>query len=142
MKNLKINKRVIFDRLKLIEKYLRKLKELQALSHGQFSLEDNFALASYYLRCALEATFDICAHILARIPGAYVGEYKGMALEMGKQKIIPQEFAGGKLYEMAGFRNRLTHFYDEVTPEEMYNIIQNDLGDFGFFMKCIKKLIT
>jgi uncharacterized protein YutE (UPF0331/DUF86 family) len=30
---------------------------------------------------------------------------------------------------MAGFRNRLTHFYDEVTPRELYGIVHRELGD-------------
>lgn len=64
-----------------------------------------------------------------------------MALEMGKQKIVPMEFAEKRLAEMAGYRNRLTHFYFEVTPEEMYDIIQNPLSDFDTFLGHIKKLL-
>lgn len=50
-------------------------------------------------------------------------------------------FTKNKLYEMAGYRNRLTHFYFEVTPKEMYKIIQNNLGDFDKFLKYIKKIL-
>ena len=42
---------------------------------------------------------------------------------------------------MVGYRNRLTHFYFEVTPKEMYKIIQNNLGDFDKFLKYIKKIL-
>lgn len=62
-------------------------------------LDENFAIAEHYLRYALEATFDICAHILSTIPGAQVGEYKKMAIEMGKQGIIPSNFAENQLYK-------------------------------------------
>jgi uncharacterized protein YutE (UPF0331/DUF86 family) len=31
---------------------------------------------------------------------------------------------------MAGYRNRLTHHYDEVTPAELFSVISRDLGDF------------
>lgn len=30
---------------------------------------------------------------------------------------------------MAGYRNRMVHFYDEVTPEELYQIVQDDIKD-------------
>jgi uncharacterized protein YutE (UPF0331/DUF86 family) len=142
MKDLKINKKIIEDRIKLIELYLRRLKEMKGLSKRKFALPDNFAIAAYNLRSALEATFDICAHILSRIPGAKVREYKEMAIEMGGQKIIPMDFAENQLYKMVGYRNRLTHFYFEVTPNEMYEIIQNNLGDFETFLKHIKKFLN
>lgn len=70
MRDLKMDKNLIAQRIKLIELYLKRLKELRNLSKGQFALSDNFAIAAYNLRSALEATFDICAHIFSRIPGA------------------------------------------------------------------------
>lgn len=141
MKNLKIDKNLIVSRIKLIELYLKRLREMQNLSKGKFALPDNFAIAAYNLRSALEATFDICAHILSRIPGAQIDEYKQMAVEMGKQGLIPMDFAKNQLQKMAGYRNRLTHFYFEITSEEMYGIIQHNLGDFEIFLKHIKKIL-
>jgi len=141
MENLKIDKKIILERIDIIEKSLKKLRGLQSLSPGKFMLDENFAVAEHYLRYALEATFDICAHILSRIPGAQVDEYKKMAIEMGKQKIISMTFVQKTLYKMAGYRNRLTHFYLEVTSKEMHNIVQNDLDDFKNFLKHIKKFV-
>jgi len=141
MKNLKIDTRTILKRIDIIQESLGRLNILKTLTLSQFMSKDNFALAEHFLRYALEATFDICAHILSRIPGAEVGEYKKMALEMGKQKIIPIDFAKDKLEKMAGYRNRLTHFYFEISPKEMYEIIQNNLGDFETFLKYIKKFL-
>jgi uncharacterized protein YutE (UPF0331/DUF86 family) len=144
MKSLEIkllNKKVIEDKIRLIEQHVQRLKGLQGLSVGHFAVQNNFDIAAWNLRCALESTFDICAHILSRIPGVRAIEYKEMALEMGKQRIVPTDFAENQLYQMAGYRNRLTHFYFEVKPKEMYKIIQNDLGDFETFLKYIKKLL-
>lgn len=141
MRDIDINKRTLKDKIRLVEKHLERLKKFQGLSKGQFALPKNFDAAAWNLRCALEAVFDICAHILSRIPGVRVGEYKQMAVELGKQGIIPEDFAEEKLEKMARYRNRLTHFYFEVKPEEMYGIVQNDLDDFNFFIKHIKKLL-
>jgi len=33
--------------------------------------------------------------------------------------------------EMAGYRNRLTHHYDEVTPAELFEVVSHDLGDLA-----------
>jgi uncharacterized protein YutE (UPF0331/DUF86 family) len=140
MKNLEIDKKIIEDRIKLIELHLNRLKKMKKLPKSKFAQPDQFAIAAYNLRCALEATFDICAHILSRIPGAKVEEYKQMAREIGKQGVVPIDFAEKQLSQMAGYRNRLTHFYFEVSPKEMYGIIQNNLGDFEIFLKHIKKL--
>jgi len=142
MKNkFKIDEKTILERIDIIQNSLKKLEQIKGLTPGKFMLDDNFAIAEHYLRYALEATFDICAHILSRIPGVKTDEYKQMAIEMGKQGFLPMDFAENQLYKMAGYRNRLTHFYFEITPEEMYKIIQNNLGDFEIFMKHIKKLL-
>lgn len=142
MTKIEIDKQVVEEKIKLIEMHLQRLKKMRNLSPRKFTLSDNFAIAAYNLRGALQATFNICAHILARIPGVRAIEYKEMAIEMGKQKIVPMDFAENQLYQMAGYRNRLTHFYFEIKPEEMYEIIQNNLEDFETFLKYIKKIVV
>lgn len=136
-----IDRATVAKRVKIIERPLERLRSIRLLSAGKFTLDENFAIAEHYLRYALEATFDICSHLLSRIPGVAVDGYKQMALEMGKQDIVSMDFAERQLQKMAGYRNRLTHFYLEVTPQEMYDIIQNHLDDFSIFMKHIKKLL-
>jgi len=57
-------------------------------------------------------------------------------LVLAEKGIIPQKNA--EIYvKMVKYRNRLTHFYNEVTVSEIYNIIQNYLGDFKLFIKDI-----
>ena len=141
MKNLDLNKKTILDRICIIENSLKKLADLKSLSLNTFKEGETYAIAEHYLRYALEASFDICAHVLSRIPGARVEEYKQMAVEMGRQNIVPVDFAEENLYKMAGYRNRLTHFYFEITPEEMHQIIQSNLGDFKNLLKHIKKVL-
>lgn len=141
MKNIPVKKNIINERLEIIERSLGRLNEIKKLSSGRFMLDDNFAIAEHYLRYAIESTFDICAHILSRIPGVKADEYRKMAIEMGRQEIVPIDFAVDKLEKMGKYRNRLTHFYFEINPNEMYGIIQNDLRDFEIFMKHIKKFL-
>lgn len=59
MNKLEINRKVILERLDIIQVSLDKLSKLKTLSPGKFMLDENFAIADHYLRYALEATFDI-----------------------------------------------------------------------------------
>lgn len=140
MKNIpiKVDKKILLERTEIIQKSVKKLQGLQKLSMAEFLDGENFAIAEHYLRYALESTFDICAHILARIPGAQADEYKKMAVAMATHKILPKHYAVEILQKMAGYRNRLTHFYFEITPKEMRHIIQYQLSDFQIFLKYIK----
>jgi uncharacterized protein YutE (UPF0331/DUF86 family) len=38
---------------------------------------------------------------------------------------------------MAGYRNRLVHFYDEVSEKELFQILRNNLGDIEEFVRQI-----
>jgi uncharacterized protein YutE (UPF0331/DUF86 family) len=93
-----------------------------------------------YLRRALEAVFDIGRHILAKTAGFKEIEYKAIAKHLGEKGIITRELSD-ILYVMAGYRNRMVHFYKEVTPEELYYIVVNRLGDTDQFNREIVAFI-
>jgi len=61
-------------------------------------------------------------------------------VELGKRGIIDQKFAEDKLVEMAGYRNRLVHFYEEITPKELYQIITQDLNDLEIFARSVTEV--
>lgn len=136
-----IKSQSIFPRIDGIEKDISKLEELGKLPFTEFSQEDNFIKAQFYLRQALEGVFHIGSHILSRIPGGRATEYKEVALKLGELGIIDKDFSQTKLKNMAGYRNRLTHFYAEITPEEIYKIIRENLEDFKIFIGAIKILL-
>lgn len=142
MTQASIDIRVLSERVDVIQTALKRLKQLQPLPVRSFMEPDTFAIAEHNLRYAIEAVFDICSHLLSRIPGSKAVEYKQMAAEMAVQKIVPEGFAGDVLVKMAGYRNRLTHFYFEVSPKEMYGVIHHNLDDFETFLKHIKKHVN
>ncbi len=41
--------------------------------------------------------------------------------------------------KMAGYRNRLVHFYDEVTPEELFLVCSQQLGDIEGVVDAVVK---
>jgi len=131
-----LNTKLLEDRLGYITKSVVKLKAIASLPEERFLLGDNPAAAESYLRRCLEAIFDIGRHIIAKTAGKAEVEYKEVVTRLREIGVITQAHAEN-LKLMAGYRNRLVHFYDEVSDVELYQIIQNNLGDIEEFVRQI-----
>jgi uncharacterized protein YutE (UPF0331/DUF86 family) len=143
-----INKRIIADRLDWIDKMVEEINALPLNDYEAF-MEDrrNVWAAESCLRRMLEALFDIGRHVLAKGFGKGVSEYKEIAEELQKRKVLRRDEAK-LLRTLAGYRNRLVHFYHEVTTQELYRICRNELGDvltlkeaYLFWMKANPNLM-
>jgi len=137
-----LNKEVLQTRVSYIEDSLRSLERFKGVAFQEFHANsDNFRIAFYDLHRSLEAVMDIGSHILSRIPGARPTSYKDIPRFLEKHKIISSDFANNQLTKMAGYRNRMVHFYGEITEQEIYNIIQEELEDFYAFCSYIQKVL-
>ncbi len=143
MKQLPLKSQSIIPRIDGITKDIKKLRHLSSLPKEDFyNMENNhYDVAKLRLREALEGVFNIGAHVLSRIEGGRATEYREIAKKLGEHGIVEKEFADKELSQMAGYRNRLTHFYAEITPYELYNIINNNLGDFETFLAAVKNVL-
>lgn len=142
MRKIPLNKETINARLSYIEDSVKSLGRFKGVSFDEFhDNPDNFRIAFYDLHRALEATMDIGSHILSRIPGARATSYKDIPRLLGRHKIIPTDFADNQLSKMAGYRNRMVHFYAEITEKELHDIIQEELEDFYTFCHYINGLL-
>jgi uncharacterized protein YutE (UPF0331/DUF86 family) len=135
-----LNIKLIEDRLGFINKAIAKFKKLSSLEEKDFLEGDTPAVAESYLRRSLEAIFDIARHIIAKTAGKGIVEYKEIATVLGDNKVITSQLTE-KLRLMAGYRNRLVHFYHEVSDKELYLILKNNLVDIEDFVKEIKTFI-
>lgn len=136
-----LNTSQIADRLKLIQESLFEMRKMAGMSLPDFlSDRRNPASTESFLRRSLEAVFDIGRHILAKSRGKKIIEYKEIALFLGREKVIPLELSQ-KLIPIAGYRNRLVHFYHEISDKELYEIIKKDLGDIEDFVKAIERFL-
>ena len=125
----KLNKRVIGDRLAWLDKMVAEIRALPLESYEEFSsTPKNVWAAESCLRRALESIFDLGRHILAKGFGIGVTEYKQIASELEKAGVLSHSQAR-LLATLAGYRNRMVHFYHEVTFEELYEICRGELGD-------------
>jgi len=131
----KLNLNKIQENLNLIGEFLEKLRKLAQLPKDEFlSDERNPAASESFLRRCIEAIFDIGRHILSKSFAFKSLEYKEVAQELGSKKIISKEYSK-ILIKIAGYRNRLVHFYKQITADELYDILQNDLIDIENFLE-------
>lgn len=141
MNDLPLLREAIQPRIDGIQKSMVLLQTFGEKSVAEFADPEIFERAAYHLRLALEGVFHISAHILSRIPGSRETEYKRMAKKLGEMGIVDREFANTTLVQMAGYRNRLTHFYAEVQAEELHVICKDHLQDIEKFLQYIKKVM-
>lgn len=108
------------------------LREIRALPLGSKNvfMQDfrNVWTAESCLRRALEALFDMGRHIVAKGFGTGVTEYKEIAAALQRHDVISFEEMI-LMRKLAGYRNRLVHFYHDVNADELYEICVSQLGD-------------
>jgi uncharacterized protein YutE (UPF0331/DUF86 family) len=127
----------LLELLRFIESCRQELKPFSSMGKKEFfSDKRNPPFVESYLRRSLEAIFDIGRHILAKTYGFRGIEYKAIAKELGARGIVTEELSD-VLYTMAGYRNRMVHFYREITAQELYLIIKENLKDLDRFVKEI-----
>jgi uncharacterized protein YutE (UPF0331/DUF86 family) len=122
--------KVVGEGLEIVETCLAELRSLPHSSLAEFlSDRRNSPAAESLLRRAIQALFDVLRHLLAKGAGRGVLEYKELARLAAQQGLIRDPQLAQVALQIAGFRNRLVHFYQEVTSEELYGILETDLGD-------------
>lgn len=142
MKKLPLRKEAILPRIDGVTRNIEKLRELGRYPLSEFEKRgDVFDLSQHHLRLALEGIFHLGSHILSRLPGVRPTSYKEIAQRLGEKGIVERRFAEDQLVKMAGYRTRLTHFYHDITPKEIYEIIQAKLDNIEEFLQTVKKVI-
>jgi uncharacterized protein YutE (UPF0331/DUF86 family) len=136
---MKIDEKRIREKIQFIKNNQKKLSELADLNKYEF-LSDyrNYDTAKYNLQSAIEAVIDICSHIISRQEMGSPKTNADCFRILADNNIINED----KLLtfiKITKFRNRIVHLYDEVDDEYIYEIIQNNLSDFDYFIEVITK---
>ena len=91
MTPMAISKRVVADRLDLIDSFLREIRSLPLENpSGFFADRRNIWSAESCLRRSLEALFDVGRHILAKGFGSGVSEYKEIPLRLQEKAVLTE----------------------------------------------------
>ena len=129
-----IDRKVITQRAAWIREMMGALGELPLKNKKSFIRDRrNVAAAESYLRRSLEALFDIGRHILAKRFAFPATEYKEIAAGLLEKNILKEDEAE-LMRKMAGYRNRMVHFYHEITPEELHEICLNHLDEIRLLL--------
>lgn len=125
----KIRQVIVSERLAWIRDMLDELRSLPLSSYEEFVQDRRTpAAAESFLRRALEALLDLGRHILAKGFAVAPAEYKEVCDRLAELGVL-SETHRLLMRRMAGYRNRLVHFYQEVSREELYEICRGRLGD-------------
>jgi len=126
----RVDLKVVTGRLEIVATCVRELRALPASSLEEFEADArNPAAAESFLRRGLEALLDAARHLLAKAHGVGAVEYRQVAIRAAQQGIILDRAVAEKFPKLAGYRNRLTHFYADITPQELFLIVTRELGD-------------
>lgn len=124
-----ISRVVVADKIAAIRRMLDGIRTLPLDDLPTFEADPRMvAAADSYLRRALEALLDLARHVLAKGFGRAPAEYAEVARQLGEVGVVDTARAA-KLALMARYRNRMVHFYDEITDDELYGILTGQLGD-------------
>ena len=124
-----IDLKVVAQRAFWISQMMDALKDLRLEEKAAFLADRHkIAAAESYLRRALEALFDIGRHILAKKFAFPTAEYREIAKSLFEKKVLGAE-ESELMRKMAGYRNRMVHFYHEITPEELHEICLYHLNE-------------
>ncbi|MFW6266551.1 MAG: type VII toxin-antitoxin system HepT family RNase toxin [Halanaerobiales bacterium] len=137
-----VNKEILLDRLNIIKNSIERLKKLSNISEAEFkSSDDYYAIAEHHLRRSLEAVLDIGRHICVKESLGKPQDYTEIFDILYKGGVLDKEFAE-RIRGMAGYRNRLVHMYNQVSRDELFQIIQERMLDFEKFTKEILEYIN
>jgi uncharacterized protein YutE (UPF0331/DUF86 family) len=135
----RVSRRIVADRLALIDDLLREIRALPLADREAFFADRrNVWAAESCLRRSLEALFDLGRHILAKGYGQGVSEYKEIAIRLRQEGVLSEQEAH-LLRILVGYRNRLVHFYHEVSAEELYTICAYQLGDVETLQEAYRR---
>jgi len=138
----KISKRVVVDRLNWINKMIGEIHSLPLSDYETFAKDKrNIWSAESCLRRSLEALMDLGRHILAKGFGRGVTEYKEIAFYLQEEGVLDKS-ESALLRILAGYRNRMVHFYHEVSNEELFEICCSRLSDIKDVADSIKEWIN
>jgi uncharacterized protein YutE (UPF0331/DUF86 family) len=133
----KIRQKTVADKAQRVREMLAAISSLPLASVAELTSDPRMAAAGEsFLRRALEGLLDLGRHVLAKGFGKVVPEYAAIADELAAQGVLAGDDAR-KLRSMARYRNRMVHFYDDITPTELYKILTEERGDVEAVLAAI-----
>jgi uncharacterized protein YutE (UPF0331/DUF86 family) len=137
----------VVDRLKLssrldaLECYLVELRSFRSVGGEEFVREPAIHhLAERYLELACACILAIAQHVIADEGYRQASTYKETMDVLRDEGLLSQDLAE-RLRKWMGLRNLLVHLYLDIDHREVYEAIQNDLGDLEEFAAAMSRFL-
>jgi uncharacterized protein YutE (UPF0331/DUF86 family) len=138
----RISRAIVADKVALVRRMVDAVATLPLADLQAFRADARMVAAGEsFLRRALEALLDLGRHVLAKGFGRAPAEYADVARQLGQVHVLAPDVAE-RFILMARYRNRMVHFYDEVTEAEFYALLTEHIGDFERVIAAINLWIT
>jgi len=132
-----IRSTVVAERISWIREMIRSTQMLPLDRYDAFICDPrNIAAAESYLRRCIEALLDLGRHILAKGFAVAATEYKEIGSRLTEERVLSAE-QGVLLRQIAGYRNRMVHFYHEITHKELYLLCTQNLKDVETILEAL-----
>lgn len=138
---MNLNADLVRQRCAEIEESVSRLERVKAVPRKEFLADqDLLDIACYRLLVAIEAALALCYHITAKRLRKVPEEYAASFGMLGDAGIISPELSM-RLQQMARFRNLLVHLYWKIDYEQVYDVVQHNLGDLRQFQAAVVRLL-
>ncbi len=132
-----MDKKVIEVRLKKLDHAVSRLKRIQRISKDEYTNNQDYQdIAERNFQVAMQTCIDIANYIIAGQNLLVPDEQENIFVVLGKNGVLPEELIK-KIKGMVSFRNILVHNYLYTDPNQVYDILQNQLADFNSFAQAI-----
>jgi uncharacterized protein YutE (UPF0331/DUF86 family) len=128
---------VVAERSAWVRNMLDSIREIPLTTLDEFIRDPrNVAAAESYLRRGIEALLDLGRHLLSKGFGIAATEYKDIGARLAEVGILSKE-QEHLFRQIAGYRNRMAHFYNEIKPEELYMLCTRDIHDLEDLLSAL-----
>lgn len=124
-----ISRVVVADKIAAIRRMVDGIHSLPLDDLATFTADPRMVAAGdSYLRRALEALLDLARHVLSKGFGRAPAEYAEVARQLGDVGVVDAA-RSATLTKMARYRNRMVHFYDEISDAQLHGILSKEVTD-------------
>lgn len=131
---------VIENKISTVKKHLKILERYKKYSKKEIveNIDIKGALERY-LYLAVQSAIDLAESVIAFKDFRKPATMSETFYILREEKIIPSKLTN-KLAKMVGFRNIITHDYEDIDYSIVYTILHRGLKDIEDFIKIISKL--
>ena len=130
----------LLAKIDVLEGYLKELREILPGSFEEYKKVEKRRACERLPQVSIECVIDICGLMVIGLRLGLPAEEDDLFEKLEQAGIITSS-RKESLKKMKGFRNILVHEYGHVDDSIVYEILQNNLNDFGAFKQEILQAI-